>query len=329
MRYRRLGRTGIEVSELGLGTYPLGGALQTSGSYWAGPATYGAVRRDEAIATIHAAISHGITFIDTAPVYGEAEVFIGAALRDRPPNIAERRCYVATKCGEHVRPVTGGAPELARDFSRSALQESLERSRVRLGVGMLDLAFLHSPGPKDLGEDPLGLLVERRDRGEIAHFGVSARSVDDAIRLIEHDGRAEVIQAEFNLLDPRAADRLFPLAIQHGVGIVARVPLASGFLTGLIGEDHVFSTDDYRSAMSREDIARLARQATSFRWLVGEGIAGSLAEAALRYIVSFPAVSTVIAGVMRHEELLLNRSAIEAGPLPDNVIKRIKRQQEA
>src|SRR6266849_2508659 len=100
MRYRTLGRTGIEVSELGLGTYPLGGALQTSGSYWTGPATYGAVARDEALATIHAALEHGVTFIDTAPVYGEAEVFIGAALHDRPARIVERRCYVATKCGE-------------------------------------------------------------------------------------------------------------------------------------------------------------------------------------------------------------------------------------
>src|SRR4051812_21781517 len=118
MRYRSLGRTGIEVSELGLGTYPLGGALQTSGSYWAGPATYGAVARGEALATIRAALEHGITFVDTAPVYGEAESFVGATLREWQLSGGSRRCHVATKCGEHVRPVEGGPPILARDFSR-------------------------------------------------------------------------------------------------------------------------------------------------------------------------------------------------------------------
>src|SRR5216683_2363151 len=100
MRYRSLGRTGIEVSELGLGTYPLGGAVQTTGSYWTGPATYGAVAREEALATIHAALGSGISFVDTAPVYGEAETFIGVALREWPVAVASRACYVATKCGE-------------------------------------------------------------------------------------------------------------------------------------------------------------------------------------------------------------------------------------
>jgi aryl-alcohol dehydrogenase-like predicted oxidoreductase len=328
MRYRSLGRTGIEVSELGLGTYPLGGALQTSGSYWAGPATYGAVARDEALATIRAAIEHGVTFIDTAPVYGEAEAFIGAALHDRPSEVPERRCYVATKCGEHVRPVDGGVPVLARDFTQAALGESIKRSRARLGVDRIDLVLLHSPGPEEFAENPLGLLADARERGEIAHIGVSARSVEHAIELIERDGRAEVIQVGFNLLEPAAAYHLFPLASQCGVGIVARVPLASGFLTGRIGEDHVFAPDDYRSTMSRAQIVRRARQAASFQWLVDEGIARELSEAAIRFVLSFPAVSTVIAGVMRREEILVNVSAVDAGPLPADALERIRRQQD-
>ncbi len=309
------------VSEIGLGTYPLGGALQTSGSYWSGPATYGAVARATAVATIHAGLARGLNFIDTAPVYGEAESIIGEALRDRP---TPRPCYVATKCGEHVRPVAGGGPpELARDFSRAALLASVARSRRRLGGERLDLLLLHSPRADEEGEDPLGLLVELRERGDVAHVGVSARSVDHAIELIECDGRAEVIQVPFNLLQPKARQRLLPLAAERGVGIIVRTPLASGFLTGTISEDHVFAPDDYRSAMPREEIARLSRQARAFGWLVEERIAASLPEAALRYILSFPAVSTVIAGAMRPSELLANLSASDAGPLPPETLDRI------
>jgi aryl-alcohol dehydrogenase-like predicted oxidoreductase len=325
VRYRPLGRTGWMVSEIGLGTYPLGGALQTSGSYWSGPATYGAVARDTAVETIHAGLARGLSFVDTAPVYGEAEVFVGEALRAGPTS---QPCYVATKCGEHVRPVAGGGPPvLARDFSRAALRESIARSQRRLAVQRLDLMMLHSPRPDEEAEDPVGLLAELQGQGQIAHVGVSARSVDHAVQLIEQDGRAEVIQVSFNLLQPKARRRLFPLSAERGVGLVVRTPLASGFLTGTIAEDHVFAPDDYRSTMPREQIARLALQARAFAWLVDEGIATSLPDAALRYVLSFPAVSTVIAGAMRPSELLANLSVSDAGPLPPSALERIEALQ--
>jgi aryl-alcohol dehydrogenase-like predicted oxidoreductase len=238
---------------------------------------------------------------------------------------------VATKCGEHVRPnpaTPAAAPELARDFSRGALRESLARSRRRLGLERLPLVLLHSPEDDELGEDPLGLLVELRQRGEIEHVGESARSVQRAVRLIGRDGRAEVIQVPFNLLEPAATRRLLPLAAERGVGIVVRSPLASGFLTGTIGEDHVFGPDDHRSALSRQRIVAQVRRARAFAWLVDEGIAGSLAGAALRYILSFPGVSTVIAGAMRREELGANLDAVEPGPLPEAVLARIARTQQ-
>jgi aryl-alcohol dehydrogenase-like predicted oxidoreductase len=328
MRYRPLGRTGWEVSELGLGTYPLGGALVTSGSYWSGPSTYGAVAREEAIATIHAGLAAGLNFVDTAPNYAEAEVFTGAALRTRPKAQEDAPCFVGTKCGEHVRPAPGTeAPVLSRDFSRRALRESLVRSRDRLGVDRLGLVLLHSPRADELADDPLGLLVELRERGEVEHVGESARSVERALELIERDGRAEVIQIVFNLLQPEAAQRLLPLAADRGIGIVVRTPLASGFLTGAIAEDHVFAPDDYRSAMSREQIGQRARQARAFHWLVDEDIAGSLPEAALRYVLSFPGVSTAIAGAMRRTEIQENLAAASRGALPSAVLERIAVQQ--
>jgi aryl-alcohol dehydrogenase-like predicted oxidoreductase len=328
MRYRPLGRTGWEVSEVGLGTYPLGGALETSGGTWSGPSTYGAVSPDEAVATIHAGLERGLSFIDTAPNYGHAEDSIGRALRDRPGSLRARRCYVATKCGEHVRPTpVGGPPELTRDFSRAALRESLARSRRRLGVERLDLVFLHSPRPDELSEDPLGLLVELQDKGEIEHLGESAGSVERALELVERDGRAEAVEIGFNLLQPAAAQRLLPLAAARGVGIVVRSPLASGYLTGGIGEDHVFGADDHRSTTPREQIVRQVRRTRAFLWLVEAGIARSLGEAALRYILSFPAVSAAIPGAMKREEFLANLDAVAAGPLPAPALARIEAVQ--
>jgi aryl-alcohol dehydrogenase-like predicted oxidoreductase len=327
MKYRPLGWTGQLVSEVGLGTYPLGGALETSGSYWSGPATYGAVARETAVATIQAGLAGGLSFVDTAPVYGQAEVWIGEALRSRPATGDQRAAYVATKCGEHVRPRPDGPPELARDFSPGALRESVDRSRRRLGVERLDAVLLHSPGREELAADPLAVLVELRERGAIGQVGVSVASVEGGIALIE-DGRADLLQVPFSLLEPEAARRLLPLAAERGVGVVVRQPLASGFLTGRIGEDHVFGRDDYRSAMPRERIALRARQARAFAWLVTEGIAASLGEAALRYVLGFPQVSSVIPGAMNEPELVRNLAVSALGPLPASARERVRAVQE-
>jgi aryl-alcohol dehydrogenase-like predicted oxidoreductase len=331
MQYRPLGRTGWRVSAMGLGTYPLGGAVTTTGGSWTGPVTYGAVAAEEAVAAIHGGLARGLTFIDTAPVYGEAEVFVARALRTwagPPAGDAGGRCYVGTKCGEQVRRNAGtGGLDLARDFSRGAVRQSLAASRQRLAVDRLDLVLLHSPSPEELAEDPLGLLVELRERGEVTHIGVSARDLPEAVDLIERDGRAEVVQIGFNLLQPSAVQRLLPLAADRGVGIVVRTPLASGFLTGALREDHAFAPDDYRSTMRRERIAQLVRQADAFAWLVEEGVARSLPEAALRYVLSFDGVSTVIAGAMRRGEVVANLTAAEAGPLPAAALERIAAAQ--
>lgn len=330
MRYRRVGKTGWEISEVSLGTYPLGGALQTSGSYWSGPATYGAVSLDTAVKTIHAGLGAGLNFIDTAPVYGEAEKYISTALKKAPGKAGARRVYVGTKCGEHVRPVPGGGPpELARDFSRRALEESVNKSRDRLGVDKIDVVLLHSPNDNELVEHPLGLLVELRDRGVIAYVGESARNVDRALHLVEKDGRADFVQIAFNLLDPKPTRGLLQRAGERGVGILVRSPLASGFLTGELTAEHQFKPDDHRSTMTRESIRKQAGQANSFAWLVEEKIASSMSEAALRYILSFPEISAVIPGAMNEVEMLANLAISDRGPLPVEALRRIKAGQEA
>ena len=328
MRYRPLGNTGHHVSEVGLGTYPLGGTLITSGSYWTGPATYGEVLLETAVETIHHGLSLGVNFIDTAPVYSEAEVYIAEALRRRPKHLKHMEVFVETKGGEHVRPVAdGGDPVLARDFSRAALRESVQRSKERLQTDLIEAVLLHSPVAEEMAEDPLGLLVELRAERHVGHIGVSASDTTEAIRLIEEDGRAEIIQIGFSLLEPEPTERLLPLAEERGIGIVIRSPLASGFLSGSFTADHEFGPDDHRSLIPRERLAERLRDAESFMWLVEEGIAESLREAALRYILSFSGVTSVIPGAMNPTELEQNVAISDLGPLPEAALARIVETQ--
>ncbi len=328
MRYRPLGNTGHQVSEVGLGTYPLGGALITSGSYWSGPATYGTVTLETAVETIHHGLSLGLNFIDTAPVYSEAEVYIAEALRRRPSHLRDIEVFVETKGGEHVLPAAdGGSPVLARDFSRDALRASVQRSKDRLQTDLIEGVLLHSPVADEMAEDPLGLLAELRAERHVGHVGVSASDVTEAIRLIEEDGRAEIIQIGFSLLEPEPTERLLPLAEERGVGIVIRSPLASGFLSGTFTADHTFAPDDHRSLIPKERLAARLREAESFMWLVEDGIAGSLSEAALRYILSFSGVSSVIPGAMNPAELEQNAAISDLGPLPEAALARVAETQ--
>lgn len=330
MRYRPLGNTGHHVSEVGLGTYPLGGTLITSGSYWSGPATYGEVALETAVATIHHGLELGVNFIDTAPVYSEAEVYIAEALRRRPEHLRNLEVFVETKGGEHVRPVPdGGPPVLARDFSRAALRASVQRSKERLQTDLIEAVLLHSPVAEEMAEDPLGLLAEMRAERHMGHIGVSASDTTEAIRLIEEDGRAEIIQIGFSLLEPEPTERLLPLAEERGVAIVIRSPLASGFLSGSITADHEFGPDDHRSLIPRDRLAARLRDVESFMWLVEEGVAGSLSEAALRYILSFSGVTSVIPGAMNPAELEQNAAISDLGPLPEAALARIVETQRA
>ena len=327
MRYRPLGNTGHQVSEVGLGTYPLGGTLITSGSYWSGPATYGEVSLKTAVETIHHGLSLGLNFIDTAPVYSEAEVYIAEALRRRPQpeglgGLCRDQGRRARATGGRRRAAGAGAGLFPRCFARQcAAQQGAPADDLIEGV------LLHSPVADEMAEDPLGLLVELRAERHVGHIGVSASDVTEAIRLIEEDGRAEIIQIGFSLLEPEPTERLLPLAEERGIGIVIRSPLASGFLSGTLTADHEFGPDDHRSLIPRERLAARLREAESFMWLVDEGVTQSLSEAALRYILSFSGVTSVIPGAMNPAELEQNVAISDLGPLPEAALARVAETQ--
>lgn len=178
MRYRKLGRTGWIVSEIGLGTYPLSGATFTKGSYWEGPSAYGHVSADEARVTILRGLDLGLNFIDTAPVYGQAEAVIGEALGGKRQGV-----IVETKAGEYQT----ADDILARDFSEAHIRRSVAESKRRLRVDVIDILLLHSPTREEFGHgEPLDALCRLRDEGEVRFIGVSVGGgAEEAIELIQ------------------------------------------------------------------------------------------------------------------------------------------------
>jgi aryl-alcohol dehydrogenase-like predicted oxidoreductase len=301
MQTRRLGKTGFEVSEIGFGAWAIGGS-------------WGETDDDESLAALNAAVDAGVTFIDTADVYGDgrSERLIGQLLKER-----SERLVVATKLGRR------GNLDV-REYTYDTFRGWLERSRENLGVETIDLVQLHSP-PWDTYYTPS--VFEACDRlvadGLIAHYGVSVEKVEEALKAIEYPGVASV-QIVFNLFRQRPAELVFEQARERDVGVIARVPLASGLLTGKLRRDTRFDPDDHRIAnrhgeqfdvgetFAGVDYETGLAAVEELRPLVPEG--ATLAQLALRWILRFPEVSTVIPGAKTPDQA---RANIAAGDLPD------------
>ncbi len=300
MKTRRLGKTGFEVSEIGLGTWQLGG-------------DFGPVEDNDASAILSNAARLGVNFWDTADVYGNglSEHRIGT-FYGKPDFLK-----VATKVGR------SGA--LYPDkYTKGGLRESLEESAKRLCVESLDLAQLHCV-PKEVLEDGsiFGWMDELQAEGLVQNWGASVETVAEAEICLAHDGLA-TLQIIFNIFRQDAADGLLAKAAERDVGIIVRLPLASGLLSGKYNRDTEFSTSDHRhynrngeafsvgetfGGIPFEDGVELADE---LRGYVPSGQRMSLF--ALRWILDHPEVSTIIAGVSRPDQIGVN---VEAGDLPD------------
>jgi len=303
MNYRPLGSTGLTVSEIGFGAWGIGGRT-------AGATSYGETDDRVSRAAIERALALGITFFDTAPAYGDgrSERLIGAAL-------AGTAAVIATKAGIER---FGEAP----DFSPAGLRRSLEGSLGRLKRDNVDLLQLHDP-PPDLFEtapETHAALEEMRREGLIRAFGVSAKSPADALAMLRRH-RVPVVQVNLNMLDTRAVEcGLLALAEASATGIIARTPLSFGFLAGAAQRD--FPPGDHRRRWPAEQIERWREGARA-----AHAIAGSQAESpsqtALRFCLSFPAVATVIPGILSEAEASENAGASALGPLPAAVRDRV------
>ena len=304
MQSRRLGKTDRLVSEIGFGAWAIGGS-------------WGETDDTESLAAMHAAVDAGVTFFDTADVYGDghSEQLIGQLLRDRDESL-----FVATKFGRR-------APLEVAQYTYGNLRGWLERSRENLGVDAVDLVQLHCP-PWDAYYTPSVFEACERlvDDGLARAYGVSVEKVEEALKAIEYPSVATV-QIIFNIFRQRPAELLFEQAQRRDVGLVIRVPLASGLLTGKFTGQTQFPPDDHRAfnrhgeqfdvgeTFAGVDYATGLEAVEKLRALVPPG--STLAQLALRWILDFEGVTTVIPGAKTPEQAKANAAAAAAPALSD------------
>jgi aryl-alcohol dehydrogenase-like predicted oxidoreductase len=312
MRYRRLGRTGLEVSEIGYGAWGIGGAQ------------WGGADDDESIQALHRAIDLGLNFVDTALAYGQgrSERLVGQVVRERKESV-----YVATKVPPKNRiwPAEEGSA-LGDVFPPGYVSECAEQSLRNLGMDTVDVLQLHVWNDEWADDAELiDEVDELRSSGRIQFFGISINDhqPDNGLRLIGR-GVVDTVQVIYNVFDQSPEDELFPACREHDVGVIARVPLDEGGLTGRIDPDTEFEGDDHRAHYFRGDRKREVHERAAA--IASDlGIKESnLANAALRFILSEPAVSTVIPGMRSLRNVERNVEASDAGALADEQRERLR-----
>jgi aryl-alcohol dehydrogenase-like predicted oxidoreductase len=312
MRYRPLGRSGTLVSEIGFGTWGLGG---TRG----GSVAYGPTDDRQSLAALHRAFDLGVTFYDTADLYGQghSEELLGEAFAHQRADV-----FLATKAG-----FLDGTKQ---DFSPRHIERALEGSLRRLRTSYLDLFLLHNPPRDALLEQPAvwRLLETLRECGKVRGIGVSVRSPDDGLALV--DALApDAIEVNFNLADQRAAeDGLFARCLDRGIGVIVRTPLCFGFLTGAYAESARFDAGDHRGRWSPEQRTRWHQAHEVFGECLTQERGQTPAQLALRFCLSHPGVSTVIPGMLSVTHVKENVRASDLGPLEAGDLERIARTYE-
>ena len=311
MQYRRLGKTGYEISAIGFGAWAIG-------------ADWGTVDDKDSLAALHAAADAGVNFIDTADVYGDgrSERIIAAFLKER----AGERIYVATKMGRRVE-------QKLENYTPEAFVAWTQRSRDNLDTETLDLVQLHCP-PFDVYYTPelFSACDELVEEGVMRHYGVSVEKVEQAQKAMEYPGTASV-QIIFNMVRQRPADRFLGEALARDVGVLARVPLASGLLTGKYDAASTFAEDDHRNYNREgqafdvgETFAGLDYEAglafvAALKELTPEGY--TTAGLALRWILMHAGVSAAIPGAKNPEQARANAAAADLPPLSDELMGEV------
>jgi len=312
MHYRELGRTGWKVSEISFGAWAIGSA-------------WGEVDDKESLAALHRAIDLGVNFIDTADVYGmgRSERLVARLRKERRETI-----YVTTKAGRRLNPHT------AEGYNKANLTEFIDDSLKNLETDCIDLLQLHCPPPILLYRPEFFALMDDFVRaGKIRYYGVSVEIVEEALKAIEFPG-VQTIQIIFNMFRHRPAELFFPEAKRRRVGILARVPLASGLLTGRMNRHTTFPRDDHRNfnrhgeafdrgeTFSGVDYEIGLEAVEILRTLVPPG--ATLAQLALRWILMFDAVTCAIPGAKRVAQVEDNCHASELPPLSEAQMAKVR-----
>ena len=312
MEYRELGRTGWRVSEISFGAWAIGGS-------------WGTVDDEESMAALHRAVDLGCNFIDTADVYGDgrSERLVARLKRERQEEI-----IVATKAGRRLD------PHVASGYNRQNLTSFVERSLKNLETEAIDLLQLHCP-PSEVYSMPetFGVLDDLVAQGKVRFYGVSVEKIDEALKAIEYPN-LQSVQIIFNIFRQRPAEVFFGEAKRLRVGILARVPLASGLLTGKINRQTVFAPDDHRNfnrygesfdrgeTFSGVDFETGLQAVKELRSLVPPGM--TLTQFALRWILMFDAITCTIPGARRPAQVEDNMPAADFPPLSLATMEKVR-----
>ena len=300
MKYRILGKTGLQISEISLGTWQVGGKWGSEFSF------------ENADKILNTAIDNGVNFIDTADVYsnGLSEQAVGKIVRSRSEEV-----YVATKCGRQLQPHTNTS------YQVKALRKFVEASLSNMKLDRIDLMQLHCP-PTEVYYRPelFYLFDELVKEGKVRSYGVSVEKVEEALKAIEYEG-VSTVQIIFNMFRQRPSELFFREAKAKNVGIIARVPLASGLLTGKFDAESVFDKEDHRffnregaafdkgETFSGVDYSNGIEAVAKLKQLFNDN--ANLPQKALRWILDFEEVSCIIPGASSVNQLLSNLHASE------------------
>jgi aryl-alcohol dehydrogenase-like predicted oxidoreductase len=312
MQYRELGRTGWKVSTVSFGAWAIGGS-------------WGSVDDRDSLAALHRAIDLGVNFVDTADVYGDgrSERLIARLRKERKENI-----YVATKAGRRLD------PHLASGYNRKNLTAFVERSLKNLDTEVIDLLQLHCP-PTEVYYMPetFGVLDDLVKAGKLRHYGVSVEKVEEALKAIEYPD-VQTVQIIFNIFRQRPIELFFGEASRRKVGILARVPLASGLLTGKLSPKSSFEADDHRAfnrhgesfdrgeTFSGVDYETGLKAVDELRGLVPAG--WSMPQFALRWILMFDAVTCTIPGAKNPKQAEDNVKSADLPQLDPATMEKIR-----
>ena len=313
MRYRKLGRTGLEISEIGYGAWGIGGKQWKGGT------------DDESIRALQRSFELGLNFIDTALAYGDghSELLVGEVVKDAP-----HRVYIATKVPPKNRiwPAAPGS-NIADVFPYDYIVRSTEESLRNLRVDAIDLQQLHvwDAGWIDRDEWKRAFEDLKRD-GKIRFTGVSINDhqPDSALEVVA-GGLIDSVQVIYNIFDQTPENNLFPVTKKHNVGVLARVPFDEGSLTGTITENSEFEGDEFRAFYFRGDRKKEVVEHVSALRADLEGVPGSLPEVALRFCLSHPAVSSVIPGMRRVRNVESNCRVSDTGPLEEALLQKLRK----
>ncbi|QQS37000.1 MAG: aldo/keto reductase [Ignavibacteriales bacterium] len=313
MKYRKFGTTGWKISEISFGAWAIGG-------------TWGSVNDKDSMTALHTALDSGINFFDTADVYGDgrSEKLLAKLKKERKENF-----YIATKAGRRLN------PHIAEGYSKKNIIRFVERSLKNLQVDSIDLLQLHCP-PTNVYYMPevFDILDELVEAGKIRFYGVSVEKVEEALKAIEYPN-VQSVQIIFNMLRQRPSELFFQQAKLKQKGIIARVPLSSGLLTGKFTKSTKFEKDDHRhfnrngkyfdkgETFSGIDYELSLKVVESLKAICPQAF--SMSQFALKWILMFDKISCTIAGAKNHLQVIDNAKASELPALNNKVMKEVKK----